>query len=150
MPAFNNPEKFAFPKDIRLKCSRCALCCGDTESRSRTILMLESEAERISRRTTKSVFEFASKKEDTEPYAYVMKKTPKGSCVFLAGNLCTIYNSRPLICRFYPFKLVDQNEKYVFSVTHECPGVGDGRKLKKRFFEGLFAELKKSMRQNSQ
>ena len=150
MPTSNDPERFAFPKDVRFECSRCALCCGDTESRSRTILLLKSEAERISRKTTKDVPEFAHRKGNVEPYAFVMKKTADGKCVFLVDNLCTIYDERPLICKFYPFKLDDTEERYVFSVTHECPGVGNGNKLKKAFFKGLFTNLKESIRQNSQ
>ncbi len=149
MPASSNHERFAFPRNVRFECSRCALCCGDTENRRRTVLMLKSEAERISKKTTKRVSEFAHKKGNVKPYNYVMKKNSDGKCVFLADNLCTIYDERPLICKFYPFKLDNlSNNEYVFSVTQECPGVGRGQQLKKGFFDKLFNEFAESMRQN--
>ncbi len=149
MPSSNNPERFTFPKNVRFECNRCALCCGDTETKRRTILLLESEAERISKTALKKVSEFARRRRGAEPYAFVMKKRADGKCIFLADNLCTIYSIRPLICRFYPFKLDNPgNGEYVFSVTQECPGVGNGSKLKKALFEGLFSELEKSMKQN--
>jgi Fe-S-cluster containining protein len=49
--------------------------------------------------------EFATKIEGFEPYVFQMKKTVDGSCVFLRNGLCSIYEARPLICRFYPFQL---------------------------------------------
>jgi Fe-S-cluster containining protein len=151
MPTSNNLERFEFPKDVRFECSRCALCCGDTEAKQRTILLLRSEAERISRTASKKASEFAHRKRGAEPYAYAMRKKADGKCVFLADNLCTIYGIRPLICRFYPFRLDNpSNGEYVFSVTQECPGVGKGRQFKRRYFDALFAEFAESMRQNNQ
>ena len=143
-------EKFTFPKDVRFECSRCALCCGDTETKRRMILLLKSEVERISQITSKKFSEFAYRKEGVKPYTYIMRKTSDGKCVFLKDNLCTIYGIRPLICRFYPFRLdFQENKKYVFDYTNECPGIGKGPQLEKRFFNKLCAEFMESMKQNS-
>ena len=145
----NNHIRFKFPRNIHFECSRCALCCRDTENRSRTILLLRREAEKISGKIQKSIVEFAERKEGVEPYVYVMRKTSDGKCVFLKDNLCTIYEMRPLICKFYPFKLDNLgNHKYVFNYTQECPGIGSGPQLKRKFFDTLFVEFTASMRQN--
>ena len=141
--------RFKFPNDVRFECSQCALCCRDTENKPRTILLLISDAEKISRKTHKGIDKFAERKEGTEPYVYLMKKTSEGKCVFLKENLCTIYEMRPLICRFYPFKLDNLgNHKYVFTYTEECPNIGNGPKLKQKFFDTLFAEFVESMQWN--
>lgn len=141
--------KFDYPKNVRFKCLRCALCCGDTGNRARTILLMKIEANRISRKTSRSIEEFAEKVEDFEPYVYKMKKTENGKCLFLNGDLCTIYSMRPLICRFYPFELKsDRSNKYAFAYTEECSGIGKGSKLEKEFFENLFTKLKKQMNKN--
>ena len=141
--------RFKFPKNVHFECSRCALCCRGTENKSRTILILKKEAEKISGKTQKGIDEFAERKEGAEPYVYVMRKTSDGKCVFLKDNLCTIYETRPLICRFYPFKLDNLgNHKYVFNYTEECPSIGSGPQLKRKYFDTLFAEFTATMRQN--
>ena len=138
--------EFNHPKHVCFKCERCALCCKDTEKRSRKILLLEKEAIRISKRTLKSVKEFAERIEGMEPYIYMMRKD-EGRCCFLRDSFCSIYELRPLICRFYPFKLENLGKnKYIFAHTDECPGVGQGLSLQQTFFEDLFSEFLSVMR----
>lgn len=138
---------FCHPRDVHFQCQRCGLCCRDTETRTRHILLLGAEARRISKHTSKPIRGFAAQIEGSEPYGYEMKKTPeKGKCVFLNGNTCAIYTLRPLICRFYPFQLrMGKNRKHYFLHTEECPGIGKGEGLQKSFFENLFAEAQSSI-----
>ena len=93
--------------------------------------------------------EFAKKVEEFEPYAYRMIKTEGKKCVFLDKNSCSIYQIRPLICRFYPFQLNLVKNTYVFEYTHECPGIGKGPQLKKPFFSTLFRTFVDSMRRDA-
>jgi Fe-S-cluster containining protein len=132
---------FQYPRHVRFVCEKCAKCCGDTKERVRLILLLKIEAERISQRTAKGIGEFAEKIKGFEPYLFRMKKTDEGKCVFLKDNLCTIYERRPLICRFYPFQLKNVgNDKHVFTYTRECPSIGKGPWLQRSFFEKLFRQ----------
>jgi len=143
--------KFGYPKNVRFRCEKCALCCGDTKNRPRTILLLKAEADRISQKTSASLEVFAERVEGFEPYAYRMKKTVDGKCVFLKGNSCSIYRIRPLICRFYPFQFKRvKNNRYTFTYTNECSGIGKGPQLKKEFFEKLFARLIELMSENAE
>ena len=138
---------FLYPKRVRFKCKRCALCCGDTEHRVRRILLLQIEAERISEETSIGVDAFAEEIEGSEPYVYSMKKTEDGGCAFLRDKSCSIYEIRPLTCRFYPFQLQDiGSNRYLFSYTDECPGIGRGVCLKRSFFEEMFRNFTQSMR----
>jgi Fe-S-cluster containining protein len=123
---------------------RCALCCGNTETRIRHILLLKREAELVSEATSRSIEEFATEVESREPYIYEMRKTCKeGKCIFLEDNQCKIYSLRPLICRFYPFELkVTNNRRHEFRHTDECPGIGKGKQpLKKEFFKNLLRQI---------
>jgi hypothetical protein len=133
---------FEYPKNVRFQCTRCALCCGDTKKRARHILLLKKETERISEATYKPVEEFAVQIEGREPYVYEMKKTKEeGKCLFLKENLCTIYASRPLICKFYPFQLrTTKDGRHRFSYTTECPGIGKGERVGKSYLERLFQQ----------
>jgi Fe-S-cluster containining protein len=123
------------------RCTRCALCCGDTENHARHILLLRAEARTISRVILKPVESFATKIKDQEPYVYEMRKTGAGGkCFFLRGTDCSVYEQRPLVCRFYPFKLATLRGTHKFRCTSECPGIGKGRRLERDYFEELFRQ----------
>lgn len=133
---------FDYPAALRFQCTKCAICCGDTQEKTRHILLLTAEAEQIAKATSQPIAKFAEPTAGKTPYSYEMKKTQEnGKCLFLAKNRCTIYSLRPLICRFYPFELKPAaNRKYTFLYTNECPsiGKGKGKTLCKSYFEKLF------------
>jgi Fe-S-cluster containining protein len=144
-----NILKFDYPKNVRFKCNRCALCCGDVEKRVRSILLLKSEADRILQKTLMSLDSFVERVDESGPYIYRMKKTNDGKCVFLRNNLCSMYQLRPLICKFYPFQLKNIGiNRYSFIYTDECPGIGRGLQLRMRFFERLFKKFIELMNKN--
>ncbi len=130
---------FDYPT-VRFKCVKCGICCGDTTEKTRHILLLTEEAEKIAEATKQPAAEFAVEISGKAPYAFEMrKKMEDGKCVFLADNRCTIYSLRPLICRFYPFELKpDLAERYRFFCTDECPGVNKGKHLDETYFRRLF------------
>ncbi len=131
---------FVYPKTLRFGCINCGICCGDTKEKNRHILMLKEEAKIISSRTGMKISDFASICVTNSPYFFEMNKNNNGKCVFLSSNnKCDIYSTRPLICRFYPLKLVDQiNKMYKFCFTEECPGINQGKILDKKYFNDLF------------
>jgi Fe-S-cluster containining protein len=140
---------FKYPKHISYECEKCALCCSDTENKSRAILLLKSETNRISEKSSLSLYEFAERIEGSDPYVYCMKKTKDQKCIFLQNSSCSIYQIRPLICKFYPFQLKNpRTNEYIFEYTQECPGIGKGPQLKKAFFEQLFKDFIESMKKN--
>lgn len=77
---------------------------------------------------------------------FLMNKNPDtGMCIFLVDNKCTIYEQRPLICRFYPFELTtDEKGTFVFKETDECPVIrsNDGVETSE-LDEQFFCELLK-------
>ena len=132
--------RFSYPEDICFRCTRCTLCCGDTKSRTRRIILLKEEARTISEAILRPVEAFATMTRGREPYVYEMRKTlGEGKCIFLESADCGIYAVRPLVCRFYPFELVTlKNGKLRFFCTEECPGIGRGERLERKYFENLF------------
>lgn len=98
------------------------------------------EAQAISKAVLKPVETFAVEIEGQEPYVYEMRKTgDEGKCFFLEGKNCSVYELRPLVCVFYPFMLRGmEGDKHGFFCTQECPGIGEGKKLEKNYFEDLF------------
>lgn len=138
---------FTYPKNISFECNKCGLCCGDTKEKTRRILLLQKEAEVISQETSIPIQEFATE-TNNKPYVYEMKKPNQGKCFFLKNNQCTIYNQRPLICRFYPFELKhSQDQKtHIFSYTQECPTINKGKPMTKKDFQELFLLAKEKIR----
>jgi Fe-S-cluster containining protein len=139
--------EFTCPSNVLFECSKCGLCCGDTKQKTRHILLLESEANIISKETSLPKQSFTKQVFDKNPYGYEMKKNSEGKCFFLKNNQCSLYMQRPLICRFYPFELKfeqDQN-RHVFGFTFECPGINKGRLMVRRDFEELFSLAQKKL-----
>jgi Fe-S-cluster containining protein len=122
---------FLYPKNLRFECNRCAICCGNTKEKNRHILLLESEAQEIQEQTKLDITVFCSKLPDKQPYIFEMKLS-NDKCFFLKPDdgYCSIYNYRPLICRFYPFELKfdETQQTYVFTATSECPVLNQGGK----------------------
>lgn len=143
--------RFTYPESIRFKCQRCSICCGDTKDKVRRIFLLENEVEIVSKKTSKTIEDISEKIDGFEPYTCVMRKTKDGICNFLYDNSCSIYEVRPLVCKFYPFQLQrSKNDRYHFTYTEECPGIGKGPLLKRSFYENLFKEFSRSKRSISQ
>jgi Fe-S-cluster containining protein len=110
---------------------------------------LKTDVDRISNKTLLDSHEFAEEISGFKPYLYQMRKNKDGKCYFLRNNLCTIYKIRPLICRFFPFQLKNLgNNRYSFSYTKNCPGIGKETQLKKVFFESLFSKFITAMEEN--
>lgn len=133
---------YTYPSNVGFECSKCGLCCGDTKKKTRRILLLDAEAEKIADQTCKPITDFSTPTNDKQPYSYEMKKTNTGKCIFLKNNQCTIYTLRPLICRFYPFELkFDKNKKlYIFDFTLECPEINQNQNkvVSEKEFKKLF------------
>jgi Fe-S-cluster containining protein len=136
---------FEYPEKVRFKCIKCGICCGDTQERTRHILLLDEEAKNIAATTNQRIPDFASRLDDKTLYHYEIKKTENdGKCVFLKENRCIIYYKRPLICKFYPFGFrTTQKQQEVFYFTNECPGVGKGNTMREEDFRKLLKQAKK-------
>lgn len=130
---------FDYPQAIRFKCLKCGICCGNTPVKTRHVVLLKTEVEKISEITKSPISEFAVEIMGRDPYSYEMAKTSgEGACVFLKDDKCAIYALRPMVCRFYPFELKAMTlVKHKFVVTDECPGVGKGKKLTIDYYREL-------------
>jgi Fe-S-cluster containining protein len=138
---------FIYPRNIRFKCLKCGICCGNTQERTRHVLLLNEEANEIAKATNQSISEFATEIEKRAPYRYEMKKRKEdGKCVFLKENRCVIYSKRPLICRFYPFGFANHEQQKTFYYTKECPGIGKGHAMTEIDFSKLFRQANKRQR----
>jgi len=126
-----------YPVHTRWTCVRCTNSCRDLPGRRRNILLASRDIERITNVTRLTAKEFSVPSRAPAPYERKMKKR-KGRCIFLQGSRCSIYRSRPLICRFYPFCLRPSGAKALeVGFDLRCSGIGKGPKRGERFFRSL-------------
>jgi len=113
--------------DTSFNCTRCSRCC------SLDVMLSDREMEALGR--------------DADPKWHTTRKVFKGKepvCCELQGNACTIYTTRPKLCRIYPFfaipvadleaigeavpdsalRIMANGEAYVVAYDDRCPGMG--------------------------
>jgi uncharacterized protein len=96
------PEKrlrvIAAEIESRIDCTRCANCC-----REAIPTLTQKDADRIAAHLgiTPAEFEARYTQPGDDPGERMLRLTATG-CVFLADNLCTIYEVRPRNCANYP------------------------------------------------
>jgi Fe-S-cluster containining protein len=137
------------PSGILWQCQRCAVCCADTQDHARSIKLLQTESETISRRTGMDVDEFSIATTGSPEYDRELLKK-NGKCFFLNDRSCAIYSDRPLTCIFYPLFLCQVTPgHFEFRITPEsCPGLGVGRELNESHYKELLCLAMEAFRRN--
>jgi Fe-S-cluster containining protein len=131
--------EFYYPADVEWSCIDCGACCGDVDGRTRMILLLPEDIERIEE---KGETDFYEEWDEGSLTGIMCKKD--GKCVFYTGEGCRIYEKRALLCRMYPFWLEKQEDFFVFGIDHECPG-RESKPLGEEFFAQLLEMALKAM-----
>ena len=90
-------RRFGEQIEAEIDCTACANCCRVTE-----VGITEKDVEKLAK------FVGASEREFVEQFtalddsgAMILKRNEKG-CVFLEGNLCSVYEARPHNCANFP------------------------------------------------
>ena len=95
-----------------IDCTACANCC-----RVATTPVTERDTERLARHLGMKPAEFLRDyTSETEDEGRILKRTESG-CVFLDGNLCSVYEARPQTCELFPH-LVKGNGSLVSRMWH--------------------------------
>jgi Fe-S-cluster containining protein len=96
----------------KIDCTACANCC-----RVATTQVTERDAERLAKflRVKLSVF-LGDYTVETEEEGRILKRDENG-CVFLEGNLCSVYSARPNTCELFPH-LVKGNGSLLSRLWH--------------------------------
>ena len=95
-----------------IDCTSCANCC-----RVATTQISERDIERLARYLRIIAAEFLRDYTVESPdEGRILKRTENG-CVFLQGNLCSVYDARPNTCELFPH-LVKGNGSLVSRMWH--------------------------------
>jgi Fe-S-cluster containining protein len=101
-------------EDIEEKtdCTTCGNCC-----RVATTQLSQRDVERLARFLGMKVVQFLRDyTTETEEEGLILKRTDHG-CVFLEGNLCSVYEGRPETCQLFPH-LVKGNGSFISRMWH--------------------------------
>jgi Fe-S-cluster containining protein len=90
-------KRIAQDIEEQIDCTVCANCC-----RVATVKVVERDVEKLAKRLGVSPNQFLAEytREDAEE-GRVLKQNQNG-CVFLEGNLCSVYEARPHTCVTFP------------------------------------------------
>jgi Fe-S-cluster containining protein len=89
----------AIAQDVQeqIDCTVCANCC-----RVATTTLQERDVERLSKYLRLPRQRFLDQYTEISPEEGLILKRNEDGCVFLEGNLCTIYEARPSTCVDFP------------------------------------------------
>ena len=90
-------KRIAQEVEEQIDCTACANCC-----RVATVKLIDRDVERLARRLGVSPQKFLAEytREDAEEGRVLIRN--EGGCIFLEGNLCSVYEARPQNCANFP------------------------------------------------
>lgn len=138
-------------RSIGFKCKRCAQCCME-EYGDNTVSIFPSEIGRICQKTELELKDIViptpsddrDSKGNIHTFEWVLRKN--SNCIFLTGGFCKIYESRPHICKTYPFYLLERH-----LMVSDCSGIGadisntESLELAKLLKERYIIEIKEAI-----
>jgi len=114
-----------FTKGIHFECQGCGCCCRNRGKYNYVYVSLP-ERRRLARHFRLSTRAFTIRYCDkTDGFFHL--RNPEKDCLFLKGNRCRVYRTRPEQCRTWPFWIENMIEKVWFrDILKDCPGIGTG------------------------
>ncbi len=100
----------ALLKPIPISCNRCGVCCSSLiktkDGISKGLFLTEKERDLFNYDVVKPSRALGRKKPE-KVISYQLSVSP---CPHLEGNVCKIYEKRPLTCKAYPFQISLSND----------------------------------------
>ncbi len=90
-------RRFGEEIEAEIDCTACANCCRVTE-----VGITEKDIEKLARFVGTSESEFVEQFTALDESGARILKRNEGGCVFLEGNLCSVYEARPHNCVNFP------------------------------------------------
>ena len=90
-------RRFGEEIEAQIDCTACANCCRVTE-----VGITEKDVERLAKFVGVSEREFMEQFTALDDTSALILKRNEAGCVFLEGNLCSVYEARPQNCANFP------------------------------------------------
>ena len=116
-------------KGIRFECQGSGNCCVSRGNYG-FVYLSKKDIKKLSdgiKITQQNIVKNYCQKTDGFIHLKELKKN-NGNCIFLKDNKCTVYKSRPIQCRTWPFWPENMNTKtWNNDISKNCPGIGKGK-----------------------
>src|ERR1700730_7701258 len=114
-------RRFGEEIEAEIDCTACANCCRVTE-----IGITEKDIEKLAKFVGVSESEFVEQFTALDNSGAIILKRNAGGCVFLEGNLCSVYEARPQNCANFPHVVrgagsIDSRMWEFLKRTEHCP-----------------------------
>ena len=103
-------------QEVGFSCDLCAQCC--TRAFNGHVHLLDNDAELLCRHDPAALepafpYDFCDRHGTCYVSGYTIRarQDSAGSCLFLEGGRCRIYDDRPMVCRVYPFMLHRESDE---------------------------------------
>ena len=118
---------------IKFECQGSGNCCVSRGSYGYVYLSkkdIKKLSDNLKVSTKKFVRDYCDK---TNGYIHLKElKENQGDCIFLVNKRCSVYKSRPIQCRTWPFWPENMNTKtWNNEISKNCPGIGKGKIISK-------------------
>jgi Fe-S-cluster containining protein len=90
-------RRFGEEIEAEIDCTACANCCRVTE-----VGITEKDVEKLAKFIGASEREFVEQYTAADEAGAMILKRDQNGCVFLQGNLCSVYEARPHNCVNFP------------------------------------------------
>jgi Fe-S-cluster containining protein len=106
--------------NIRFSCAKCGNCC-----KVGFVYLNKNDMIKLAGKLKLPLKEFKKKHTSMVLWLGRVMKYGKEGCVFLKGNVCSVYDARPEQCATYPYwKKLDINraKEYCSGIKQQVPG----------------------------
>ena len=121
-------ENINITNGTRFECHGSGNCCVSRGSYGYVYLSM-TDRKKLAKLFNLSLKKFINKYCSKKDNYYHLKEVYKnGDCIFLKKNRCSVYKSRPIQCRTWPFWKENLNAKqWKKDIVKFCPGIGKGK-----------------------
>jgi len=113
-----------FKEGLKFKCTGCGKCCTGSDG---YVFLSDLDVSNLSNKLALSTEQFTKTYTRHVSGEYALKDLPKsGDCIFLKDNQCSVYDSRPVQCRTFPWWVNNLRgpEEWKEAATH-CEGINN-------------------------
>ena len=138
-------NKKIYKNGIKFECQGSSYCCVSRGNYG-FVYLSNKDLKRLANYFNISNKKFKDKYcERTDGYLHLKEINENGNCQFLQGKKCSIYKSRPIACRTWPFWKENMNIiKWNKEITKFCPGIGKGNLYSKEKIDKNILEDQKN------
>ena len=124
-----SPKSPFYADGLRFSCKRCSACCrfeaGYVFLSGKDRVLLEDYLKIGSREFSNTYCRWVTLDDGKEHLS--LKEKSNFDCIFWTEDGCSVYETRPLQCRAYPFWPSILNNRKNWEITAQsCPGIGKG------------------------